>query len=141
MQIDANALALLVLPERDPEPARRVRAEFDAARGPLGTNWACLAEAFYYVGRRGTPDRVSALWALARDPDVLAIRHPTPAEEARAEAIMAKYADLPADLADALLVAAAEATDDLEIITIDRDFRVYRTADGRAFDARPQEAR
>ena len=53
---------------------------------------------------------------------------------------MKKYGDLPADLADALLVAAAEATGDTTILTLDRDFLVYRTADGAAFDVLPRPA-
>jgi predicted nucleic acid-binding protein len=39
---------------------------------------------------------------------------------------MQKYADTPMDLADASLVAAAEAQRLHRIFTLDRDFRVYR---------------
>lgn len=137
MQIDANALLLLALPEADPEMAAAVRAEVRAQDAPLVTNWACVAEAFFLLRSRWRPDRMTALWTLVRNPAAINVRHPTPAEEARAQEVVSKYADLPADLADALLVAAAESLDDVEILTIDGDFRVYRTADGRAFDARP----
>jgi len=40
-----------------------------------------------------------------------------------------KYDDVPMDLADATLVAAAELLDIRDIITIDSDFYVYRTTD------------
>ena len=141
MQIDANALLLLALPEDNPRAAAAVRAEADAQDTPLVTNWACVGEAFYLLAARRRRDRVPTLWAVVRNATVIAVRHPTPPEEARAQEVTAKYADLPADLADALLVAAAEVLDDVKILTLDRDFRVYRTADGRAFDVRPQEAR
>ena len=44
--------------------------------------------------------------------------------------IMAKYADLPADFADASLVALCERRD-MGAIAIDKDFLVYRMANGR----------
>ena len=47
--------------------------------------------------------------------------------------IMEKYRDLPADFADASLVAFAERAGTLDIATIDRDFEVYRTKDKKRF--------
>lgn len=44
--------------------------------------------------------------------------------------IMAKYADLPADFADASLVAMCERRGIGEIATLDTDFDVYRLATG-----------
>jgi predicted nucleic acid-binding protein len=43
--------------------------------------------------------------------------------------IMRKYADLPADFADASLIALCERRGLTSIATLDRDFDVYRTAD------------
>lgn len=40
----------------------------------------------------------------------------------RAQALMAKYRDMPMDLADATLVAAAEALGLTRVFTLDRDF-------------------
>ena len=51
----------------------------------------------------------------------------------RIAAIMHKYADLPADFADASLVALAERRSILNVATIDRDFSVYRTKDKKRF--------
>ena len=45
----------------------------------------------------------------------------------RIAAIMDKYRDLPADFADASLVALAERLGTLEVATVDKDFDVYRT--------------
>jgi hypothetical protein len=44
----------------------------------------------------------------------------------RAIEIIEKYADLPADFADASLLAIAERLGIREIATVDRDFSVYR---------------
>jgi predicted nucleic acid-binding protein len=43
--------------------------------------------------------------------------------------IMRKYDDLPADLADASLLAMCERRGIREVATLDKDFDVYRTAD------------
>ena len=44
---------------------------------------------------------------------------------------MEKYSDLPADFADATLIEAAESRNLTSIITIDRDFDVYRKSEGK----------
>jgi predicted nucleic acid-binding protein len=44
----------------------------------------------------------------------------------RIAALTGKYADLPMDFADATLVVAAEKTGIREIISLDRDFDIYR---------------
>ena len=49
---------------------------------------------------------------------------------ARSLALMAQYADVPMDFADASLVALAEARGEFRIVTFDSDFRVYRTSGG-----------
>jgi predicted nucleic acid-binding protein len=56
----------------------------------------------------------------------LRIHQPAESETSRIRALMQKYADTPMDLADASLVAAAEAQRLHRIFTLDRDFRVYR---------------
>ncbi|MEM1040999.1 MAG: PIN domain-containing protein [Bacteroidota bacterium] len=47
-------------------------------------------------------------------------------DEARIEALMAKYADVPMSFADACLVRMSERHPEREIVTADGDFRVYR---------------
>ncbi|MEX0609628.1 MAG: PIN domain-containing protein [Balneolaceae bacterium] len=46
--------------------------------------------------------------------------------------LMEKYADLPADLADATLIEAAVSLKLESVITIDSDFQVYRLKNGKA---------
>lgn len=48
--------------------------------------------------------------------------------------IMRKYHDLPADLADASLVALCERRGIRAVASIDSDFEVYRLAKGRKFE-------
>ncbi|WP_031387596.1 type II toxin-antitoxin system VapC family toxin [Desulfonatronum thiodismutans] len=55
-----------------------------------------------------------------------------------AKTLMGKYADLPMDFADASLVVLASESRILNVVTLDdRDFRVYRTIDKKAFAILP----
>ena len=47
--------------------------------------------------------------------------------------IMRKYSDLPADFADASLVAMCERRGITSVATLDRHFEVYRTRDRKRF--------
>lgn len=56
------------------------------------------------------------------------------AESATAvSALMAKYADTPADFADACLIAMADQLDTGDILTLDSDFKHYRWRRNRRF--------
>ena len=46
--------------------------------------------------------------------------------------LLRKYSDLPLDPADGSLLVAAEELGILDILTIDSDYSIYRTANGRA---------
>jgi len=50
---------------------------------------------------------------------------------------MKRYENVPMDLADATLMAVAEATGDRRIFTLDNHFRSYRFDDGGYFDVVP----
>ncbi len=52
-------------------------------------------------------------------------------------ALMDKYRDLPMDLADASLVAAAEALGSRSVFTLDRHFHAYRLINGSALQVVP----
>ncbi|WP_228021538.1 hypothetical protein [Vasconcelosia minhoensis] len=54
------------------------------------------------------------------------------------QALMEQYRDLPMDLADASLVAAAEALNQKRIFTLDRDFKICRFKGNQPFDIVPQ---
>jgi uncharacterized protein len=55
----------------------------------------------------------------------------------RMASLMAKYADLPMDLADASLIAAAETLGERQIFTLDQHFHIYRFNDGSPVDVVP----
>ena len=61
--------------------------------------------------------------------------HPiTRAEVSRIRALIQQYDDLPMDLADASLVVVSELTGIEQILSVDRDFYVYRRSDGRVIE-------
>lgn len=111
----------------------QARALLAAVREPLVTTVPVLTEAFHlldpatqgaaalrsFLGRAGV-----RTWFLT-EPSL-----------ARALELMKRYADRPMDLADASLVAAAEALRTTTIFTIDRDdFQTYRARIGRTHRA------
>ena len=50
---------------------------------------------------------------------------------------MRAYRDLPMDLADASVVAAAEALDERRVFTFDGHYRIYRLRDSSTLDVVP----
>ena len=90
-----------------------------------------------YILRRelGYPGQ-EALWQLHAAGQLL-IHESRRVEQASMQALMDEYRDIPMDLADASLVAAAEARNDLLVFTLDRHFYVYRSASGQAFEVVP----
>lgn len=72
------------------------------------------------------------LWRYVRSGG-LALYAPSASKISRAEVLMEKYRDTPMDLADAVLVAAAETLSLSQVFTLDSHFYAYRTADGEAF--------
>ena len=57
---------------------------------------------------------------------------------ARCKAVMQRYANVPADFADATLVALAEEMRAFTVYSVDRrDFSIYRGEGGQAFEIRP----
>lgn len=106
-----------------------------AVRGPLLTTEAVLTESMHLLARtRGGPS--ACLDFFLRDGAFL---FPSSrAVLARSRELMTTYDDLPADFADATLVALAEETGAWRILTLDRqDFSVYRGRQGERFRIRP----
>jgi predicted nucleic acid-binding protein len=76
------------------------------------------------------------LWIL-RNSARLVLIDLTSAEVDRTEASMEKYHDVPMDLADASLIAVAEARDLKEVFSFDSDFRIFRLANGSVLEVVP----
>lgn len=101
---------------------------------PLVTVWPALVEAMYLL--HGWQEQ-AALWAMVEaGPIALA---PLGEEDVpRLRKLMAKYRDLPMDLADASLVHVAERDGYRRIFSLDRtDFEVYRVAGRERFTILP----
>jgi predicted nucleic acid-binding protein len=103
---------------------------------PLVTTWPCFAEAMYILRRElGYPGQ-EALWQLHATGQLI-IHESGLAEQERMRALMDEYQDIPMDLADASLVAAAETRNVRRVFTLDRHFYAYRTAGGHSFEVVP----
>lgn len=83
----------------------------------------------YLLGSEGGHPYQQALWDLYFAQH-LVLHEMTPSEAVRAAQLMKKFDDVPMDFADATLVAVAESRSLRRIFTTDKDFWIYRLADG-----------
>jgi predicted nucleic acid-binding protein len=90
----------------------------------LITNFAVVTETTVMLGPSVEAQTAFLGWASR----ALDIDNQTALDLARIVELMTKYRDLPADFADASLVALCERLGTERIATLDRDFDVYRTA-------------
>ena len=104
--------------------------------GSLLTTWPCFTEAMYFLSELRGWTGQSILWQLL-DRKALQLHQANEAECHRIETLMEKYKDVPMDLADASLVAAAETHHLRRIFTLDSDFYVYRLYDRDGFEVIP----
>ena len=105
---------------------------------PMITSWPAFTEAHYLLGEAAGWRGQAALWRFVSDGH-LEIRELDPALFPRLEALLAKYQELPMDLADATLVCLAEELKLDSIFTLDhRDFRIYRLHGRGTFKIWPQ---
>jgi uncharacterized protein len=105
--------------------------------GPLLTVWPVLTEAFCLLSFSWRAQ--DNLWEfLARGGVAIADLERSHMERCRA--LMGKYKDLPMDLADAALVAAAETKKIKSVFTLDqKDFSVYRPSHVKRLEMIPQQ--
>ena len=127
---DAGPLVALI--DRGEADHARCVAALARVTPPLVTTWPAFTEAMYLLGEAAGWTGQEALWRMLEQRE-LQIAEVSGAVPARMRVLMEKYRDLPMDLADASLVALAEARRLSRIFTLDGDFRVYRLARGRSF--------
>jgi len=132
---DSSALIALLNAE-DPAHVRCAEALQSLPAQPLLITVPSFVEAMYFLGKLGGFALQSHLWTLWTQGKMV-IHCPTDAELQRMRALMEKYADIPMDLADASIVAAAESLNLDTVFTIDSDFYVYRLHDKRSFRVIP----
>jgi hypothetical protein len=119
--VDAGPLVAII----DVDDANHVRckAVWKTLLPPLVTVWPAFTEAMYLLEAFKAQD---ALWELALR-GALSFATIDGADQTRMRELMAKYRDLPMDLADAALVRVAERERCRKVFTLDtRDFRIYR---------------
>jgi predicted nucleic acid-binding protein len=132
---DTGPLVALVN-RNDPNHGVCAGAAKGLPRAPLLTTWPCFTEAMYLLHKAGGYAAQEALWRL-REAGRLALHDAGEAEVSRMAVLMAKYHDLPMDLADASVIAVAEQIGTRRVFTLDQDFRIYRFADGAAVEVVP----
>ena len=103
---------------------------------PLVSTWPCIVEAMYLFGKESGWRGQSALWEYIND-EVLELFTPSDEDVRKMSRLMHQYRDLPMDLGDASLVAAADALGSNVIFTLDNDFRIYRFKGKQAFKVVP----
>jgi len=122
--VDAGPLVAL-LDRRDSHHAA-CREALRRLPAPLMTVWPALTEAMYLLATSWPAQRQLLGWLGSGAIRLLSLDE---ADVPRIRELMAKYRDLPMDLADAALVRAAERDRITQIFTVDRrDFSLYRPA-------------
>lgn len=109
---------------------------FKTFRGCLLTTEPVLTEAVYLLGPHFFNQKSALNFILMGGAELISL---SPALLKRSAQLMAKYADVPMDFADASLVALAEERGITEIVTLDKkDFTVYRTTGRKGFTVLPE---
>jgi uncharacterized protein len=129
--IDANAIVAIV-DARD-GLHQRCREALDAMRIPLATSAAVLAEAFHLLEAH----EVESAWRFLTS-GMVTLLPIGDADASDLQRLMLKYADRPMDFADATLVRLAEREGLSTILTVDRDFEVYRIGGRKTFRVLPK---
>lgn len=131
--LDTGALVSLL--DRSQTLHRACAGFFETWAGPVVTTEAVLTEATHLLGR--VPRGREACLDFVLTGGAVSVPS-TPASLRRCRHLLAEYADLPMDFADATLVALAEELDTNLVFTTDgRDFRVYRIRGRTAFRVVP----
>jgi predicted nucleic acid-binding protein len=107
------------------------RAALQEFSGKLVTTWPVLSEVFYLLRKQLLREE---FWKFVLGGGI-EVAAPLLSDLPRMRSLMARYADLPMDFADASLVVLGERLNVRRIFTIDRrDFRVYRPQHAPSFE-------
>jgi predicted nucleic acid-binding protein len=136
--VDTGPLVALIN-KNDPQHGVCVQAARRLPKEPLITSWPCFTEAMYLLFRTCGYPAQRELWRWCQE-KLLFLHLPAQDEVERMAVLMDKYRDTPMDLADASLVAMAEKLGFSRIFTLDRDFYIYRLADGLSLECIPELA-
>lgn len=128
--IVVDAGPLIALFDRDDRHHRRAVEFIRNCRSRLVTNLPVLTETAFLLRFSVAAQRDFLEWAYR----ALDIDAGTAADLPRIAALLEKYQDMPADFADASLVALAERLTITRVASIDRHFAVYRLPGRRRFE-------
>jgi predicted nucleic acid-binding protein len=127
--LDTGVIVAL-LNRRDHHHKRCVDA-LSALRRPIATCEAVIGESCYMV--QSIPEAIHRVLANVAD-GTFQIPFQLAGCAAEVEGILRKYRDMPADFADACLIAMANQLGTGDILTLDSDFKHYRWRRNRAFN-------
>ena len=125
--IDAGPLIALF--DRSDQHHQRVIQFLKSYKGRLITTWPVLTEVCYMLDFSIETQLDFLNWISDGGVEVYELKQ---WQIGSIHDVMEKYADLPADFADASLLQVAEEMELNLIITIDRDFEVYRNQKGKS---------
>jgi uncharacterized protein len=120
----ADAGPLIALIDSGEPDHERCKAALEQVQLPMRTTWPVFTEAIYLLGRAAGWPAQEALWQLI-ERDALALVELDADLTVRSAELMRRYKDHPMELADATLVALAEAERHTTIFTLDGRFRTY----------------
>lgn len=132
MLIDTAPLVSLIDAGQGETHTRCARL-YDTLPKPLLTTWCSFTEAMYLLYRVEGWSAQQRLWQVV-ERQALLLHTPGLMEQRRIRQLMQQYHDVPMDLADASLVAAAEVLGIRQVFTLDSDFHIYRLHGKDAFD-------
>lgn len=127
--IVVDAGPLIALFDRDDRYHRRAIEFVRTCQSRLVTNLPVLTEATFLLRFSVEAQRDLLMWAH-RSVEIDGATTDLP----RIAALLEKYRDMPADFADASLVALAERLNLRQVASVDRDFSVYRRLGNRTFE-------
>lgn len=91
----------------------------------------------YLAGKAGGYSLQDLIWEYLEE-GVIELHQHSEDEPLMMSRLMHQYQNVPMDLADASLMAAAENRGDRSLFTLDSDFRIYRLHDGGMLDIVPE---
>jgi len=127
---------LIALIDADEAEHERCRAALSELVPPMLTTWPVMTECMYLLGARVGWSGQRRLWQIIEQ-DALQVADLSTSATARSRILMEKYREVPMDLADASLVALAEAEELKQVFTLDADFGVYRYRGRESFEIIP----
>ena len=120
-----DAGPLIALFDKDDGHHAAIKRLLHDTAGRLITTWPVVTETSHMLDFDARAQLDFYRWVAAGG----VVVHEVPQEAlGRIIELAEKYGDRPMDLADATLVVAAEALGTAEIVSIDRDFEIYRIA-------------